>query len=160
MQRIILAQILKFVGNFVVFSFLSGSHIGSCFCWLYKRILKSKCRGEGRGRGGGGQTWSGTEKWCSHNRQSGHLAWWSADNCGIFPIVRSLSPCHSKYFSSEKRTWRGNNSIKIENNTMPLYFFRISYLSFGQKLQNASDSPLQSCKFLLDWPQLWIEFIS
>ena len=55
MQRIILAQILKFVGNFVVFSFLSGSHIGSCFCWLYKRILKSKCRGEGRGRGGGGR---------------------------------------------------------------------------------------------------------
>ena len=30
--------------------------------------------------GGGGETRSGTEKRCSHNLQSGHSAWWSADN--------------------------------------------------------------------------------
>ena len=34
----------------------------------------------GRGGGGGGETKSGTEKRCSHNLQSGHSAWWSADN--------------------------------------------------------------------------------
>ena len=34
-----------------------------------------------QGRGGGGEeTKSGTEKRCSHNLQSGHSAWWSADN--------------------------------------------------------------------------------
>ena len=37
--------------------------------------------------GGGGETRSGTEKRCSHNLQSGHPAWWSADNCSIFPAV-------------------------------------------------------------------------
>ena len=35
---------------------------------------------QGRGGGGGGETKSGTEKRCSHNLQSGHSAWWSADN--------------------------------------------------------------------------------
>ena len=45
------------------------------------------------GGGGGGaveveETRSGTEKPCFHNLQSsGHSAWWSADNCSIFPTV-------------------------------------------------------------------------
>ena len=32
------------------------------------------------GTGGGGETGYGTEKRCSRNLQSGHFAWWSADN--------------------------------------------------------------------------------
>ena len=38
---------------------------------------------------GGEETRSGTEKRCSHNLQSGHPVWWSADNC-IFPTVNDL----------------------------------------------------------------------
>ena len=43
-------------------------------------------------RGGGGEeTRSGTaEKRCSHNLQSGHPAWWSADSYSIFPTVNIL----------------------------------------------------------------------
>ena len=41
-------------------------------------------------QGRGGETSSGTEKQCSHNLQSGHPAWWSADNCSIFPTVNIL----------------------------------------------------------------------
>ena len=37
-----------------------------------------------------GKTRSGTEKRCSHNLQSGHLVWWSADNCSVFPKVNIL----------------------------------------------------------------------
>ena len=44
---------------------------------------------EGRNQGGG-ETRSGTEKRCSYNLQSGHPAWWSADNCSIFPTVNDL----------------------------------------------------------------------
>ena len=40
---------------------------------------------EGGGGGGEGETRSGTEKRCSHNLQSRHPAWWSADNCSSFP---------------------------------------------------------------------------
>ena len=40
--------------------------------------------------GGGEETRSGTEKRCSHNLQSGHPAWWTADNYGIFPTVNIL----------------------------------------------------------------------
>ena len=39
--------------------------------------------GEGGGGGGGGggkEMRSESKKQCSHNLQSGHLAWWSADN--------------------------------------------------------------------------------
>ena len=44
-----------------------------------------------RGSGGGGvgeETRS--EKRCSHKLQSGHLGWWSADNCSSFPVVNIL----------------------------------------------------------------------
>ena len=37
-----------------------------------------------------GKTSSGTEKRCFHNLQSGHLVWWSSDNCGVFPKVNML----------------------------------------------------------------------
>ena len=37
-----------------------------------------------------GKTSSGTVKRCSHNLQSGHLVWWSADNCSVFPKVNIL----------------------------------------------------------------------
>ena len=41
-------------------------------------------------RGGGEEKRSGTEKRCSHNLQSGHPEWWSADNYSIFPTVNIL----------------------------------------------------------------------
>ena len=41
-------------------------------------------------QGGGEETRSGTEKRCCHNLQSGHPAWWSADNYSIFPTVNIL----------------------------------------------------------------------
>ena len=53
--------------------------------------------------GGGKETRSGTEKRCSHNLQSGHPAWWSADNYSIFPTVNIF-----RLFRSKKRTGRGN----------------------------------------------------
>ena len=40
--------------------------------------------------GGGEEMRSGTEKRCSQNLQSGHPAWWSADNYSIFPTVNIL----------------------------------------------------------------------
>ena len=52
---------------------------------------------------GGEETRSGTEKRCSHNLQSGHPAWWSADNYSNFPTVNIF-----RLFRSKKRTNRGN----------------------------------------------------
>ena len=49
------------------------------------------------------ETRSGTEKQCSHNLQSGHPAWWSADNYSILPAVNIF-----RLFRSKKRTGRGN----------------------------------------------------
>ena len=40
--------------------------------------------------GGGEETRSRAKKRCSHNLQSGHPAWWSVDNYGIFPTVNIL----------------------------------------------------------------------
>ena len=45
------------------------------------------------GGGGGGETRSGTKKRGSHNLQSGHPTWWSADNCGIFPRSALFNIC-------------------------------------------------------------------
>ena len=42
------------------------------------------------GGGGGKDTGSGSEKRCSHNLESGHPVWWSADNYSIFPTVSIL----------------------------------------------------------------------
>ena len=53
--------------------------------------------------GGGEETRSGTEKRCSHNLQSCHPAWWSADNGSIFPTVINFRLVRSK-----KRTGRRN----------------------------------------------------
>ena len=39
---------------------------------------------------------SGTEKRCSHNLQSGHPTWWSADNCSIFPTLSILIEARSE----------------------------------------------------------------
>ena len=44
----------------------------------------------GMKQGRGEETSSGTEKRCSHNLQSGHPAWWSADSYGIFPTVKII----------------------------------------------------------------------
>ena len=68
------------------------------------------------------ETRSETEKLCSHNLQSGHLTWWSADNCGIFPIVNIL----------EARNEPAEKMIKrVKINIISLCFTCISYLSFG-----------------------------
>ena len=66
----------------------------------HTQIDGKRCQGLGRG---GEETRSGTEKRCSHNLQSGHPAWWSADNCSIFPTVDIFA-----LFRSKKRTGRGN----------------------------------------------------
>ena len=52
--------------------------------------------------GGGEETRSGTEKQCSQNLQSGHPAWWTADN-SIFPTVNIF-----RLFRTKRRTDRGN----------------------------------------------------
>ena len=57
----------------------------------------------GMKQGRGEETSSGTEKRCSHNLQSGHPAWWSADNDSNFPTVNIF-----RLFRSKKRTNRGN----------------------------------------------------
>ena len=51
--------------------------------WLWSLAIRSNTALLKAGAGGGGrggETKSGTEKRCSHNLQSGHSAWWSADN--------------------------------------------------------------------------------
>ena len=53
--------------------------------------------------GGEDETRSGTEKRCSHNLKSGHPAWWSAENCSIYPTVNIF-----RFFRSKKQTGRGN----------------------------------------------------
>ena len=50
----------------------------------------------------GGRTKSGTEKRCSHDLQSGHPAWWSADNCSIFPKVNILE---ARIKANRQRKW-------------------------------------------------------
>lgn len=58
-----------------------------------------------------------TDKQCSHSLQSGHLAWWSADNCSDF---LSQSEIH---FRGEKQTSRENNSVIEKNNIICLFVF-------------------------------------
>ena len=53
--------------------------------------FQTSCYEAGGGGVGGKETRSGTKKQCSHNLQSGHPAWWSADKC-------TFSHSHSKYF--------------------------------------------------------------
>ena len=80
---------------------------------------------------GGEETRCGTKKRCFHNLQSGHPAWWSADNCSIFLTVNIF-----RLFRSKKRTGRGNqNAKRIEKNTIVyLCFSCISYLFFGTEI--------------------------
>ena len=102
-----------------------------------------------RGVGGGGEeTRSGTEKRCSHNLQSGHPAWWSAENCGTFPTVNIF-----RLFRSKKRIGRENQKciikkIKFEKYTiMHLCFSCTSYLSFGTEIagETVLDLNQQQC---------------
>ena len=56
--------------------------------FLMKQIviaIKKKGKHFDQAGGGGEETRSGTEKRCSHILKSGHPAWWSADNCSIYP---------------------------------------------------------------------------
>ena len=67
----------------------------------------------------GEETRSGTERRCSHDLQSGHPAWWSADNCSIFPTVNIF-----RLFRSKKRTGRGNQKcLRIEKIISCIFFF-------------------------------------
>ena len=49
-----------------------------------------------RAGGGGEETSSGTEKRCSHNLQSGHQAWCSAENYSILHTVNIFTLFRSK----------------------------------------------------------------
>ena len=52
-------------------------------------LLHTLLRGGGRGGqcGGRDQVWDREMMFSSHHLKSGHLAWWSGDNCNIFPKV-------------------------------------------------------------------------
>ena len=52
--------------------------------WFCREQAKRRVEGGG---GGAGWTRSGTEKRRSHNLQSGHPAWWSAEKCGFLSTV-------------------------------------------------------------------------
>ena len=89
---------------------------------------------------GGEETRSGTKKRCSHNLQSGHPAWWSADNCSIFLTVNIF-----RLFRSKKETGRGIQKClkNWKNNIMHLCFCCISYLSFGTEIMG--ETKTQPC---------------
>ena len=91
---------------------------------------------------GGEEKRSGTKKPCN-NLQSGHPAWWSADNCSIFPTVNIF-----RLFRSNKRTGRGNQKClkNWKNNVLHLCFSCISYLSFGTEI--AEETKTQPCLIL------------
>ena len=80
---------------------------------------------------GGEETRSGTEKRCSHNLQSGHPAWWSADNYSIFPTVNILDA------RIEANRQRKSEMVKKlrKNYIMQLCFSCISHLSFGTEMR-------------------------
>ena len=103
-------------------------------CWnqrklkaLIPRAVFSAVRGEkdfagGRGWGKDDVSW---ERRCSHNLHSSLPAWWSADNCSIFPIVnrelkqqtflRSRTPTGSSSHSPQcEYTAHVFTSVKIE----------------------------------------------
>ena len=80
---------------------------------------KGFCRGRGWGKD---DVW---QRRCSHNLQSSLSAWWSADNCSIFPIVnrelkqqtflRSRTPTGSSSHSRQcEYTAHVFTSVKIE----------------------------------------------
>ena len=83
---------------------------------------------------GGEETRSGTEKRCSHNLQSGHPAWWSADNYSIFPTVNILEA------RIEANRQKKSKMLK-KNDIMQLCFSCISYLSFGTEMRGKLTQP-------------------
>ena len=65
---------------------------GNLVCLISKKKERKKRRKKERKKkrlqqGVGQETRSGTDKRCSHNLQSGHPAWGSADNRSVFPTV-------------------------------------------------------------------------
>ena len=97
---------------------------------------------------GGEETRCGTEKRFSNNLQSGHPAWWSADNYSIFPTVNILE-------ARIEANWQRKSEMlkKIEKNyIMQLCFFCISYLSFGTEMWGElKRNRAKSCVTLFSW---------
>ena len=62
----------------------AGVSVRIFVCWAVSSNIQQEKTG------GGEETRSGTEKRCSYNLQRGYPAWWSADNCSIFPTVNDL----------------------------------------------------------------------
>ena len=62
--------------------------IFSCLLYTILRLLQFLMKSLIRGGGGRDEVWD--REHCSHNFQSGHPAWWSADNYSIFPTVNIL----------------------------------------------------------------------
>ena len=81
-----------------------------------------------------GKTKSENEKRCSYNLQSGHPAWWKADNCSIFLTVN--------IFSRKKRTDRGNQKWLKNWKKIILGIFVLN-LSFGTEI--AGENKTQPC---------------
>ena len=61
----------------------AGVSVRIFVCWAVSSNIQQE-------KTGGEETRSGTEKRCSYNLQRGYPAWWSADNCSIFPTVNDL----------------------------------------------------------------------
>ena len=103
-------------------------HSTNNICRFYPFELKVYRMVEpGRGAGGGGveETRSGTEKRCSHNLQSGHPAWWSADNYSIFPIVNILE---ARIEASRQRKSEMLKKLKKKSYHASLFFLHIVFV--------------------------------
>ena len=68
-------------------------------------------------QGGGGETRSGTEKRCSHNLQSGHPAWWSADKYVFF----SHSKCFQSFQKQEANRQRKSEMLNQQQRARWIY---------------------------------------
>ena len=89
------------------------------------------------------ETRSETKKRCSHNLQSGHPVWWSANDCSIFPTLNIF-----RLFRRKRRTGRGNQKPvlkKLKKNFMHLCFPCISYSSFGTAIISVRETKTQQC---------------
>ena len=102
--------------------------------------LFSLCYGifKSKGGGWGGETRSGTKKRCSHNLQSGHPEWWSADNfSSFFPIVNILIEARCE--PAEEMI----KKLKTIVSCILAYFSCISYLSYGTEI--VRETKMQLC---------------
>ena len=110
--------------------------IFSCLLYTILRLLQFLMKSLIRGGGGRDEVWD--REHCSHNFQSGHPAWWSADNYSIFPTVN--------IFRSKKRTGRGNQKSCLKNwkksYHASLFFLHVVFVF---RYWNVGETKMQPC---------------